>query len=371
MWHRLLSSLLLLTLLFPPLTYAQTPQPQQPTFLKAKVITVKQDGTKLVGNKQNPYQLLELTLLEGKDKGKTITLDYGGMTVIDKSQKVQSGETVILASVTQDGKTTYTITDRYRLPSLLIISLFFIAIVLLLTGKKGLGSLLGLGVSLLIIVLYIVPQILGGADPVVTSIIGSLFIMVITLYLAHGFNQRTTIALVATFLSLALTGALAVIAVQISKLSGLGTEDAFNLLMSSPKPINLQGLLLGGIIIGALGVLDDTTTTQATTIAELSEANPSYSMSHLFKRGMVIGKEHIASLVNTLVLAYAGAGIGIFIFIILSLQSQAQPWWVIFNSEVIAEEVVRTLAGSLGLVLAVPITTILAAFFAKNEIKIK
>jgi uncharacterized membrane protein len=156
-----------------------------------------------------------------------------------------------------------------------------------------------------------------------------------------------------------------------TKLSGMGTEDAYNLLLGSSKAINLHGLLLGGIIIGALGVLDDTTTTQSTTIAELSEANPSYSMKELFNKGMVIGREHIASLVNTLVLAYAGAAMGIFIFIILTLQTKSQPWWVIFNSEVIAEEVVRTLAGSLGLILAVPITTLIASFFAKNEIKIK
>jgi uncharacterized membrane protein len=215
-----------------------------------------------------------------------------------------------------------------------------------------------------------VPQILAGNDPLIVSIIGSLAIMLITLYLAHGFTSRTTIAVVATFLSLVLTGIIAVIAVSVSKLSGLGSEDAYNLLMNTGKTINVQGLLLGGIIIGSLGVLDDTTTTQSTTVAELAHANPVYSMRQLFTSGMVIGKEHIASLVNTLVLAYAGAAIGIFIFIIISLQTHSQPWWVIFNSEIIAEEIVRTLAGSMGLVLAVPITTLLAAFFAKHEIKI-
>lgn len=314
--------------------------------------------------------MVRLQILDGVEKGKEITLDYGGTMLISESQKVQTGETVILTSFMHDGEKHYQITDRYRLPSLATITLLFVGVILLMTGKKGVGSFLGLVISFLVIVIYIVPQILAGADPLITSIVGSLVIMVVTIYLAHGFTQQTTIAIVSTFISLIITGILAIVAVHLAKLSGLGSEDAYNLL-GFPTVINFQGLLLGGIIIGALGVLDDTTTTQAATVAELAEANPSYSTKRLFQRGMVIGKEHIASLVNTLVLAYAGASMGIFIFITLSLQAHTQPWWVIFNSEVIAEEVIRTLAGSLGLVLAVPITTILAAFFAKHEIKIQ
>jgi len=298
--------------------------------------------------RKNPYQDLTLQILEGSEKDKQIHLEYGGNTVISENQKVSTGETVILTSIIQDNKTTYAITDRYRLPSILFITLVFFGLVVLLTGKKGIGSIAGLIISLLIISVYIVPQILNGGDPLMISIIGSLVIMLVTLYLAHGFNSRTTISVVATFVSLILTGILAILSVHIAKLSGLGSEDAYNLLFNTGKTINLQGLLLGGIIIGALGVLDDTTTTQSTTIAELADANPNYSMRELFRRGMVIGREHIASLVNTLVLAYAGAAMGIFIFIIITLQTNAQPRWVIFNSEIIAEEIVRTLAGSLG-----------------------
>lgn len=361
--------ILSLLFLFPSLTFAQKSPTQ--TYEKAKVISVDKSGTQDINGRKNPYQDLTLQIIEGKDKGKQIHLHYGGQMIISENQKVSQGETIILTAITQSNKTTYAITDRYRLPSLILITIIFFAFVILFSGKKGLGSISGLIISLLVIVLFIVPQILQGADPLTTSIIGSLVIMLVTLYLAHGFTSRTTIALVSTFISLILTGILAVVSVHMTKLSGMGTEDAYNLLLGSSKTINLHGLLLGGIIIGALGVLDDTTTTQSTTIAELSEANPSYSMKELFNKGMVIGREHIASLVNTLVLAYAGAAMGIFIFIIITLQTKAQPWWVIFNSEVIAEEVVRTLAGSLGLILAVPITTLIASFFAKNEIKVK
>lgn len=363
--------LLVLTLLvmYAPIVHAQNTSHSQ-GFQKAKVISIEKEGLREIGGRKNPFQQLTLQLLDGGNSGSKITLEHGGSVVIASSQKVRVGETLIVTKITQGNKSTYSVIDRYRLPSLLTITLIFFLIITLLTGKKGLGSIAGLLVSLLIIVLFIVPQILSGNDPLIISIIGSLAIMLITLYLAHGFNSRTTIAVVATFVSLVLTGIIAVIAVNMSKLSGLGSEDAYNLLISTGRTINVQGLLLGGIIIGSLGVLDDTTTTQSTTVAELSRANPNYSMKQLFTSGMVIGKEHIASLVNTLVLAYAGAAIGIFIFIIISLQTHSQPWWVIFNSEIIAEEIVRTLAGSMGLVLAVPITTILAAFFAKNEIKI-
>jgi uncharacterized membrane protein len=202
------------------------------------------------------------------------------------------------------------------------------------------------------------------------SIVGSAVILLVTMYLAHGFTRQTTLALSATAISLFLTGIFAVVFVSLARLSGLGSEDAYSLQQGFGQTINFHGLLLGGIIIGTVGVLDDVTTTQAATIHELAEANPKSTFEDLVKKGMRVGREHIASVVNTLVLAYAGASIAVFIYLQIGIQQQSQPLWVMLNSEVIMEEVIRTLAGSLGLVLAVPITTIIAAFFAKNEIKI-
>lgn len=340
----------------------------QPEYYQAKVTDVITDGTKKVGNQNNLFQKLEVELEDGPDKGKRVQIEHGGMVIITKDQLVKENEKII---VTKTEGSNYRLYDRYRIPNVIWLGILFFAIVLAIAGKKGLGSFAGMAMSLLIIMLFIVPQIINGADPLFISIIGSVVIMIITLYLAHGFSQKTTLALIATCLSLFLTGLLATFFVHITGLSGLGTEDSYSLLQGFGNGINLKGLLLGGIIIGTLGVLDDTTTTQSATIHELAEANPSYSVTTLFKKGMSIGREHIASLVNTLVLAYAGAAIGVFIYISLGLQNNMQPWWVIFNSELLMEEVVRTIAGSIGLILAVPITTILAAFFARNEIKIK
>jgi uncharacterized membrane protein len=194
--------------------------------------------------------------------------------------------------------------------------------------------------------------------------------MVTTIYLAHGVSQQTTIAIISTFVSLIITIVISILFVDLIKLSGTGSEDIYSLVQGFKGTINFQGLLLGGIIIGTLGVLDDVTTTQTTTMYTLAEANPAYTVSTLFKHGMKIGREHITSLVNTLVLAYAGASIGVFIYLFLGMKQGTAPLWVMLNSEFIVEEIVRTLSGSIGLVLAVPITTLLASFFAKYSVKI-
>jgi uncharacterized membrane protein len=262
------------------------------------------------------------------------------------------------------------ITDKYRLTPLIIMVIFFFLFVSILAGKKGIGAVIGMFISLGVIVLFIVPQILQGSDPLLISIIGCIGIMVTTIYLAHGVSQQTTVAVASTAISLILTGVCGWFFISVIHLAGLGAEDIFTLQQSIGNSINYQGLLLGGIIIGALGALDDVTTTQSATIYTLAKADPKASMETLITHGFSIGKEHIASLVNTLVLAYAGASIGIFFFLVISQQNHTQPLWVILNSETIVEEVVRTIAGSIGLILAVPLTTVIAAFFAKYDLRI-
>jgi uncharacterized membrane protein len=185
--------------------------------------------------------------------------------------------------------------------------------------------------------------------------------MFITIYLAHGFSKKTTIALISTFLTLILTGALSTLFVHMTFLSGLGSDDAYALQIGPEAKINFRGLLLGGILIGTLGVLDDVTTGLSASVFELYKANPKISFGQLLKSGLAIGREHISSLVNTLVLAYAGASLPIFLTLVLNPNNY--PLWSILNSELIVEEIVRTLAGSIGLVAAVPLTTFLATIY--------
>ncbi|HVA96801.1 MAG TPA: YibE/F family protein [Candidatus Acidoferrales bacterium] len=360
-----------LSILFAPLSFAATPTPTPAklpkapatpteTYETAKVLSVLTQGERTMGGKKVPYQKLQLQILDGSDTGKTLTLTYGDLVELRPELEVTQGATVVLMKSVTPQKATYEIVDTYRLYNLYPIAILFLIVVLLVTRLKGLGSLIGLAISLAIILLFIVPQILAGQDPLLASIVGSMFIMVATMYLAHGFSQKTNIALISTSLSLVLTGILSYVAVHYTFLSGLGSEDAASLQFGQTGTINFQGLLLGGIIIGSLGVLEDITTGLAASIQELTRANSRLKFRELISSGMRIGSEHIAALVNTLVLAYAGVGLPIFLFLVLN--PNHQPLWYIINSEFIMEEIVRTLAGSIGLILAVPFTAVFAAW---------
>lgn len=353
--------------LFPPIAFAQqrveiVGQPPQPveTFYKGTVVKIEKEGTKQIAGSDTFYQTTRVQL----DNGKTIVTEYGGMTKIPKEQKLSVGdEIVILASQLPDQPVAYHIVDRYRLTPLPFLIIGFFVLVIAFAGKKGLGSIAGMVISLCVLLFYIVPQILAGHDALLVTISGALFIMITTIYLSHGFSRQTTVAIVATFLSLSITGLLAIYFVNILALRGLGSEENVALQFGADF-INLQGILLGGIIIASLGVLDDTTTTQSATIFELHKTNPKLTFGQLVEKGLTIGREHIAALVNTLVLAYAGVSLSLFIFFVLNPANH--PYWVLLNSENIVEEIVRTIAGSIGLILAVPITTLLAAWMVRS-----
>ncbi|EKD64447.1 MAG: hypothetical protein ACD_50C00388G0004 [uncultured bacterium] len=356
-----LSIIVLFTLFHASVSFAQTfPAAPKQEIFKAKVMEIIDEGERVIGEFKNPFQKVKVRILEGSDKDKELTIDHGGTVSIREEQKVKEGETIVLSKFSSPQRTYYQIIDKYRLDSLLYIVIFFFVLVLALSRWKGLGSIIGLAISLLVIVKFIVPQILEGKDPLFVSIIGSLFIMITTIYLAHGFSKRTSVALGATVIALILTGIISFLFVDIVKLSGLGGEGAYNLSFGQTGVINFKGLLLGGMIIGALGVLDDITTSLSAAIFELNKANNKLGFFELAKSGLSIGREHISSLVNTLALAYAGASLPIFLLIILN--PAGWPLWAILNSEIIIEEVIRTLAGSIGLILAVPLTAVFASW---------
>ena len=238
----------------------------------------------------------------------------------------------------------------------------FVIVILVMSRWKGLRSLLSLAFSLIVIIRYIIPHILAGEDPLQVSIIGSVIILGVTLYLTYGWNLKTHAAVVSMIFVLFITGALAGLAVSFTRLTGTGSENTLFLMQMLNTQINLRGLLLGGMIIGALGVLDDLVTTQASAVFELRQANQSLGFRPLFQAAMRIGQDHVAATVNTLVLAYAGASLPL-----LLLFSLARGDYVnLVNFEFVAEEIVRTLVGSLGLVLAVPLTTAIAILFAQR-----
>lgn len=329
-----------------------------------RVVQILEEGTVPSASGEQPYQKLEVQLLSGTDKGQLVIIEHGLVVGIYQNQKVHQGEKVVMVKNTSSSDAQYFVTEKYRLPVLGWLAAIFLALVIFLGRMRGFASIVGLCLSIVILAKVVIPRIISGDNPLVVSILGAGAIILLSLYMAHGLNKRTHVSVISICITLLLAMGLSAVVVQLAHLSGLGSEEAFYLQLNSLIDINMQGLLLGGIIIGALGVLDDITTSQAAAVEELSEANTSLSVSELYKRGISIGTEHIASLVNTLALAYVGAS---FPLLLLFSTSFSQPIWVILNSEKVAEEIVRTLIGSLALVLAVPIVTYFSAVIFAND----
>lgn len=343
-----------------PLSSAHAQTTTKDVHYTARVKQIIESGVKTANDMRLPYQVVKIEFLDKPMKGKEITVHHGDIFSIDQSQMVEQGQKVVVVETTgPDGNRVYAIIDTYRLDTLIPFLLLFTAAVILLSRWRGVGSILGMAVSLIVIAKYIVPQIIAGSDPLTTSIIGCLGIMVVTLYLAHGFSKQTTVALLSTFLTLVFTGALSIFFVRVMHLSGLGSDDAYSLKLGIASVTNYKGLFLSGILIGALGVLDDVTTGLSASVFELHHANASLSFIELIRAGLRIGREHVASLVNTLILAYAGVSLPLFMTLIIN--PNGYPIWTILNSEMMMEEIIRTLSGSMGLILAVPLTTFLAS----------
>lgn len=339
---------------------AQSAQSHVQPYYKAEVTAVSDAGVKKEFGQESPYQTVSVRILDGDIAGKTLDINHGAGYSLDPNQLVTQGQLVVVTlGIGQNGTVEYQIVDAYRLDQISTLIFIFFGAILILSGWRGFGAIIGMFLSLGVIIWYIVPQILAGKDPMFVSVSGGLGIMITTMYLAHGFSKKTTISVASTFIALVITGILATISVKLAHLTGLGTEDATALRLGTTGYINVKGLLLGGIVIGTLGVLDDVTTGLVASISELVKTVRKPEFSSLYKSGLEVGKEHIASLVNTLVLAYAGAALPVFLIIVLN--PNHVPLWVILNSEIIMEEVVRTVSGSIGLLTAVPITSFFAA----------
>jgi uncharacterized membrane protein len=256
----------------------------------------------------------------------------------------------------------YEIVDFQRGRPLALLAAGFAVAVVLFGRMRGLAALIGLGVTFAVLLLFVLPAMLAGASPLLVAIVGAAAMMLVALYLTHGVSARTTVAVIGTLTSLVLTGLLAALAIGASRLTGLGSEEAAAL-GSLVAGVDLRGLLLAGVIIGSLGVLDDVTVTQAEAIWALRAADPALGARRLYRAGIRIGRAHVASTVNTLVLAYAGASLPLLLLFSASAQSASS----VVTSEFVAQEVVRSLAGALGLIAAVPLTTGLAAAVAVRD----
>ncbi len=315
-----------------------------------KIISQQSKNDDLTG-KSTIIQQLELRILDGSDKDKHITLknDYTPAKV---------GDIFFVSQNTiQDLPQTYKIQDAYRIGSLYFFLALFILVLLLFGGKQGLRGLISLSASLFFIVYLLLPQLFKGISPITLSIAVSSLIIIVSSYVTHGFNRTTTAAVVGMIVTITLVGGLAYYAVHVTKLTGFETEESIYLNMDTQGHIDMQGLLLGGMLIGLLGVLYDMAIGQAIAVEELYSAASHFDRKTVYRRALRIGREHIGALVNTLAIAYIGSSMPL---ILLLFYDYPGSHTLAINSELIATEIIRILIGSIGIIIAVPITTFIA-----------
>ena len=359
--------LLLAVILYFQISRVQLPGDGFSTFgsdtVRAEVVQIIEEGEVDLGGHTQKYQIARVNILEGEYEGIPMEIDYGKRQLrSDDYDLVVGGRVMVSISKTPDNVVNAYFVDFVRTSPLLWLTVIFAAAIILISRWKGVRALLSMAFSLYVIIDQIIPHILNGDDPLWVSIIGSIVLLSVTLYLTYGWNLKTHASVLSMVLVLLLTGALSAVFVIFTKLNGTGDENVMFLMQMMEKPLNLRGLLLGGMIIGALGVLDDLVTTQSAAVFELHHANPSFKFRDLYNSAMRIGQDHVAATVNTLVLAYAGASLPMLLMFSLGHGN----YGYIINFSFIAEEVVRTLVGSLGLIAAVPLTTAIAILFAQR-----
>lgn len=300
----------------------------------------------------------QVRLTSGDPEGNTITVPVPRGT---GAPTVNVDDEVALSySADNPPGTQYAIADHLRGTQLWVLLAAFILAVLAFGRWRGLSALLGLSLTFAIILGFVIPAILDGKPPLAVAIVGSAAIVLSVLYLTHGVGRTTTVAVAGTLVSLVITGLLSVAAVQAMNLTGAVDDSSFAL--GQLHGVDLRGLLLAGILIGSLGVLDDVTITQAATVQELAAANPAYGVGQLYRAAIRVGRSHIASVINTIVLAYAGASLPLLVLVV----ALDDPLGEVLTDQLVATEFVRSAVGTIGLIAAVPITTAAAAFVSRR-----
>lgn len=302
------------------------------------------------------YQKLEVKITNGDKKSETVTIENGDQPLANVIRYKVNDRVLINLSFDPDGNQLFFITDYIRSDGLMLLLIIFVGLTVAIARWKGLSSIVSMIFTFVVLFVFVLPKISAGYNPILIASVASVFIIPISFYLSHGLNRKTTVAILGSLIALVITSVLAYVFINLSHLTGFSSEEAGMLSIDKSGLINMKGLLLAGIVIGALGVLDDITVSQAAIVDELVATGKPMKPKDLYARAMNVGRDHITSMVNTLVLAYAGASLPLLLIFV----GNPHPFSEIINYEMITEEIVRTLIGSIGLVLAVPITTLIA-----------
>ena len=304
-------------------------------------------------------QTLQIRFLDGEYEGEVVYIESDYI-------QLEAGDNIFVSRIYLfDGEEHLSIVERDRSFSLMIILLLFVVTISVIGGKKGIRSLISLIGSLLIIVYILIPILVMGYSPLLISIIIATCILFFVILFTYGYNRNSYVVLGGTVGAVIVTGLLAVLVTEITGLTGFASDESVYLNVATGGQLNFVGLLLGAIIIGVLGVLDDVAVTQVSVVNELYKTNKTLTQKELYYKAMNVGKDHVGSMVNTLALAYTGTALPL----LLLLSQSQESFLLIVNKEIFTTEIVRTLVGSIGLILTVPITTFLAVYFltSKND----
>ncbi len=353
---KLLFICIALIIVTPVLTFAQELyDPYQGTW-RGKVLNVTDQRTEdLLGIKQT-IQSLTIEILEGPQKGQFRSIE-NDFLILKKGARFYFNHNISI-----EGKESYNIINVDRRIPLLFLVTISIAAVIIFGRWQGVRSLIALAASFIAILFILIPGILNGWNPLLASFLVAGGILFAAIFFTHGFNRESGVAYTGTMIAVVLAGLFAVFAVHITKLSGFAAEESVYLNFNTGGTLNFTALLLGAFIIGFLGVLDDIAITQSAVVTELYDTNPNITRGEVYKRAMRIGREHVGALVNTLVLAYTGASLPLLLYFKLA----PTGFGTTVNLEIFATEIVRIIVGSIGLILTVPIVTLLAVKFLKG-----
>jgi uncharacterized membrane protein len=307
-------------------------------------------------------QQAEVEITSGPLAGEMVEVEHGGMYLASRSSLLKRGMRVVVERMESPEGDRFYVSSIVRRRPVWVLAVAFAAVTVAIGRWTGARSLAGLAFSVLVLARFVLPRILSGQDPVAVSIIGALVLMAPSLYMVYGWKGKTHAAVLGMSLSLVFTWLLAAVFVSWTHLTGFADESVAFLVVATEVELNPRGLVLAGIILGTLGMLDDIAVSLSSAVFELAGANPGLTWRELFRRSMVIGVDHFASMVNSLMLAYVGASLPLFLLLMI----YREPLGFTLNRELFVEEILRTLVGGIGLMLAGPVTSLIACWLVKR-----
>lgn len=326
---------------------------------RAEVVEVISQERRIVPgtDTESFYQTIRARILEGEKVGEVVEIENDFLAL-------REGDKFFLFYIEDfDGEYRYSVRDIDRRSMILFFVFLFVFAVLAFGGRQGLRSLLSLAGSFFVIIYLLVPSLLSGYPPVLMSVVIASLVLFFAIFVTHGFNRESLAAFLGTVIAVILTGVLAYISVKFTRLTGFSSEESVYLNFSTRGLLDFSGLLLGGIMIGVLGVLDDIAVTQSAVVNEIYFSAKSLTKKEVYKKALRVGREHVSALVNTLALAYTGASLPL----LLLFSTSESSFGSIVNQEIFAAEIIRIVVGSIGLIMTVPITTLLAVYLVKGE----